>query len=151
MAKLSMLEAVKIQARALIPVVKALEVELGKARAHALVGAAIAESHAIFVASRVSERDTHPRADQGAFAYPVTSEIVENTPESLAINMTACDFARYFREIGEPEIGALMTCGVDFAVNAKLRPSWDFARTQTQMEGASFCDFRWRLKKPVTP
>jgi predicted hydrocarbon binding protein len=147
MAKVSMLEAVKIQARVLVPIVKALEAELGKERAHALVGRAIAESHATFVASRTAERDTHPSADGQSTAYPVESEIVENTPESLAINMTACEFARWFREIGEPEIGALMTCGVDFAVNAKLRPSWDFARTQTQMQGAAFCDFRWRLRE----
>jgi predicted hydrocarbon binding protein len=147
MARVSVLEAVKIQARVLIPVVKALEAELGVARAHALVGRALAESHAEFVASRTTERDTHPSVDGQANAYPVESVIVESSPESLAIDMTACAFAKYFREIGEPAIGALMTCGVDFAVNAKLRPSWDFARTQTQMEGAPFCDFRWRLRK----
>ena len=141
-----MLDAVKIQARVLIPIVKALEAELGKARAHALVGGAIAESWSSFVAARSPERDSHPSTDGGALPYPVESEIVENTPESLAINMTACEFARWFREIGEPEIGALLTCGVDFAVNAKLRPSWTFERTQTQMQGAAFCDFRWRLR-----
>ena len=36
--------------------------------------------------------------------------------------------------------------GRTFAVNAKLRPSWDFTRTQTQMQGAAYCDFRWRLR-----
>ena len=51
-----------------------------------------------------------------------------------------------FREIGEPEIGALLTCGVDFAVERRLRPDWDFERTQTRMQGASFCDFRWRRR-----
>ena len=112
MAKVSMLEAVKIQARA-----------------HALVGRALAESHAEFAASRTTERDAHPSAEQGSFAYPVESKIVESTPQSLAIDMTACEFA----------------------VNAKLRPSWDFARTQTQMEGAAFCDFRWRLRKTDRP
>ena len=34
------------------------------------------------------------------FAYPVESEVVEDTEHSLAINMTACEFARYFRSIG---------------------------------------------------
>ena len=146
MARPTMLEAVKIQARMLIPVVRALESELGKEKAHALVGRALAEAHANFVASRTASRDSHPSADQDAFAYPVESEIVENTDTTLAINMTACEFARYFRSIGEPEIGALMTCGVDFAVNAKIRPSWELTRTQTQMQGAPFCDFRWRLR-----
>jgi hypothetical protein len=147
MARITSLEAVKIQARVLIPIVKALEAELGKQKAHALVGRAIAESHAAFVATRVTVRDAHPSAETDAFDYPVEREIVENSEDSLAIDMTACEFARYFRSIGEPEIGALMTCGVDFAVNAALRPSWDFARTQTQMQGAPHCDFRWKLRK----
>jgi predicted hydrocarbon binding protein len=151
MAATSMLDAVKIQARILIPIVRALEAELGKDKAHALVGRAIADSWATYIASRDTERDTHPSRDGAAFAYPVESEIVENTAESLAINTTACEFARYFRGIGEPEIGALMTCGVDFAVNAKLRPSWELERTQTQMQGAAFCDFRWRLRARETP
>jgi hypothetical protein len=60
--------------------------------------------------------------------------------------MTSCQFADYFRKIGEPEIGALLTCGVDFAVERELRPGWSFQRTQTRMQGAPFCDFRWRRK-----
>ena len=39
MPKPTILEAVKIQANVLIPVVKALETELGRQRAHAMRGA----------------------------------------------------------------------------------------------------------------
>lgn len=146
MARPSPLEAVKIQARAIIPVVKALEAELGKEKAHAIVGKAIAESWGEFVASRVQERNTHPDQGGAGVEYPVEAEIVENTDTSFGRNMTACAFADYFREIGEPEIGALLTCGVDFSVERRLRPDWEFTRTQTRMQGAPFCDFRWRLK-----
>ena len=141
-----MLEAVKIQARVLIPIVKALEAELGKERAHAVVGRAIAENWAAFVGSRVAELDSHPARDGSDFAFPVESEVVETSPDSHAANLTSCEFARYFREIGHPEIGALLTCNVDFAVNEKIRPGWEFTRTQTQMQGAPFCDFRWRRR-----
>jgi predicted hydrocarbon binding protein len=71
---------------------------------------------------------------------------VEHTDTTFSVNMTRCGFAEYFRKIGEPEIGALLTCGLDFAVERKLRPDWEFRRTKTQMEGAPFCDFRWRRK-----
>ena len=57
---------------------------------------------------------------------------------------------RYFRSIGEPEVGALLTCGVDFAVERRLRPEWEFRRTQTRMQGAPFCDFRWRRRAKGT-
>ena len=39
------LEATKIQARAVIPIVKALEKELGKTRAHEIVGKAISDAY----------------------------------------------------------------------------------------------------------
>jgi hypothetical protein len=146
MARPSPLEAVKIQARALIPVVKALEAELGKEKAHALVGKALSHSWADFLASRTQERNTHPGRGAAGIEYPVEFEEVENTETSFGRNMTACGFADYFRQIGEPEIGALLTCNMDFAVERTLRPDWEFARTQTRMQGAPFCDFRWRLK-----
>ncbi len=50
----------------LIPVVKALEAELGKERAHELVRGAIAENYAGFVASRTETRNTHPSEGSGA-------------------------------------------------------------------------------------
>ena len=51
-------------------------------------------------------------------------------------------FAEYYRFIGEPKIGALMTVGVDYAAEELRRPEWDFERTQTRMQGALHCDFR---------
>ena len=37
------------------------------------------------------------------------------------------------RSIGAADVGALITCGVDFAAEAVLRPDWEFRRTQTLM------------------
>ncbi len=150
MAKTSVLEAVKIQARAIVPVVKALEAELGKARAHEIVGNAIAESWGEFLAGRTAERNTHPASGEG-LDYPVESEVIEHTEHAYAVNMTSCAFADYFRKIGEPEIGALLTCGIDFAAERRLRPDWEFERTQTRMQGAPYCDFRWRLRAAASP
>ena len=146
MAKISEMDAVKIQARAMIPVVKALEAELGKEKAHAIVGEAIAESYAEFVSTRMPDRNTHPGETNQAFEYDVESEVVEHTDKSYFVNMTRCSYADYFRKIGEPEIGALLTCGMDFPVEKKLRPNWEFRRTQTLMQGAPYCDFRWYLR-----
>jgi hypothetical protein len=145
-AKPSVLEAVKIQARAVIPIVKALERELGKTRAHAIVGNALAEDYAQWQGRRIAVRNLHPRESSGTAVFPVESVVVDDTDSSFGVNMTTCRFAEYFRSIGEPEIGALLTCGVDFANEANLRPNWEFRRTQTLMQGAAFCDFRWRLK-----
>ena len=64
--------------------------------------------------------------------------------------MTRCRFAEYFSSIGAAaDVGALLTCGLDFAAETVLRPDWEFRRSQTLMGGASHCDFRWRLRGPA--
>ncbi len=150
MNKPDILEAVKIQARAVVPIVKELERELGKERALDIVGKAIANDYAKWQARRIRVRNLHPRTDDAPTLFPVESQVVEDTDTTFGVNMTRCRFAEYFRSIGETEVGALLTCGVDFANEASLRPDWEFTRTQTLMRGAPYCDFRWRLKTPQT-
>ena len=141
------LEATKIQARAVIPIVKALERELGKERAHDIVGNAIADNYVAWRKKRGFEENSHPGSDgENKPAFPVEFEVVENKTDAYGHNITGCAFADYFQSIGEPEIGALMTCGVDFAAEALIRPEWTFTRTQTRMGGAACCDFRWQRK-----
>jgi hypothetical protein len=149
--KTTALEAVKIQARAVIPIVRALERELGKERAHSIVGRAIAESYAEWQGKAVSARNSHPREVKvnTEEQFPIESEVAEDTDATCAINMTRCGFAEYFRAIGAADVGALLTCGLDFATEAVLRPDWEFRRSQTIMGGASHCDFRWRLRGPA--
>ena len=147
--KPTVLDAVKIQARAVIPIVRALERELGSERAHFIVGRAIAESTAEWQAKAVSTRNSHPRDNNIEEQFPIETEVVDDTDSTCAINMTRCGFAEYFRAIGAADVGALLTCGVDFATEAVLRPDWEFRRSQTIMGGASHCDFRWRLRGPA--
>ena len=147
--KPTVLDAVKIQARAVIPIVRALERELGKERAHSIVGQAIADSYAEWQGKAVSTRNSHPRDNNIEEQFPVETEVVEDTDSTFAINMTRCRFAEYFRGIGAADAGALLTCGLDFAAEGVLRPDWEFRRSQTLMGGASHCDFRWRLRGPA--
>ena len=144
--KTTALDAVKIQARAVIPIVRALEQELGKQRAHSIVGRALAESYAEWQVKTVGGQQPHPRDVDVEGQLPVDTEVVEDTDSTYAVNMTRCKFAEYFRAIGAADVGALLTCGVDFAAEAALRPDWEFRRSQTLMSGASHCDFRWRLR-----
>jgi len=141
------LEAVKIQARVVIPILRALEQELGSGRAHSIVGRAIAESYAQWQGKAASARNLHPRETDIEEQFPVETEVVEDTDSTFAINMTRCRFAEYFRAIGAADVGSLLTCGVDFAAEAVLRPDWEFRRSQTIMGGASHCDFRWQLRR----
>ena len=149
MSERSILDAIKVQANVVIPITKALERELGKVRAHAIIGGAIADAYVAYRERRGFELDTHPSVEVDGPAFPVEHTTVENTPDSYAHNVTHCEFANYFSSIGEPEIGALMTCGVDAAAEELMRPGWEYSRTMTRMSGAAVCDFHWRKKSPT--
>ena len=140
----SIFSAVKIQSRVVIPIIRELKKEIGKERAHALIGRAIANAYVDYRELKGFEENSHPRMEQEFDnGFPVEREVIDDTEETYGYNITGCEFAEYFRSIGEPEIGALMTCGVDYAAEELIRPEWDFERTQTRMQGAPHCEFRW--------
>lgn len=64
----------------------------------------------------------------------------------MEFNITGCRYADFFRQLGEPELGALLLCDADFDVAEVGSPEVTLTRTQTIMKGANYCDFRYRLK-----
>jgi hypothetical protein len=51
-----------------------------------------------------------------------------------------------YRALGIPELGALLSCNRDFALIERFNPDVRLTRTQTIMEGATHCDFRFERK-----
>ena len=74
-------------------------------------------------------------------------EVVAQTSEAFECNVTGCRYAEFFKELGEPEIGFLFCCGGDWAMAEGLSPDLELTRTQTIMQGAPHCDFRYRLRE----
>jgi hypothetical protein len=46
--------------------------------------------------------------------------------------------------MGEPELGFLLVCSADFDLAEGFGPDIKLARTQTIMQGARHCDFRYK-------
>jgi len=74
-------------------------------------------------------------------------EILEQSAERLDFNVTRCLYAEMYRALGVPELGSLLSCNRDHALIAGFNPSVEFTRTQTIMENAPICDFRFRVRK----
>jgi hypothetical protein len=55
-----------------------------------------------------------------------------------------CRYAEFYKALGEPELGFLLVCTADFATADGFGPDVKLTRTQTIMQGASFCDFRYK-------
>lgn len=74
-------------------------------------------------------------------------EILERSDRRLFFNVTRCRYAEMYEEIGFPAYGTVLSCARDFALIEGFNPGIGLRRTQTIMEGAEFCDFRYRMRK----
>ena len=74
-------------------------------------------------------------------------DIVEATESKAAVNVTRCKYAEMYKEHGLEKFGYLLGCGRDFALMEGFNSKIKFTRTQTIMEGARFCDFRFELEE----
>lgn len=77
-------------------------------------------------------------------------EVLERSETALSFNVHRCRYAEMYRRLGVPELGGLLSCNRDGALMAGFRPDVEFTRTQTIMQGAAFCDFRYRAKNEST-
>jgi len=74
-------------------------------------------------------------------------EVIEESEEVLSFNVTRCRYAELYDSLGLREIGTIFSCARDFALIEGFNPDVSLTRTQTIMEGAPFCDFRYRLDR----
>lgn len=72
--------------------------------------------------------------------------MVQQTPEAFDVDVTSCRYARFYQQLGVPELGFLLVCSADFPM-AEGFGDVQLTRTRTIMQGASHCDFRHALKK----
>ena len=70
-------------------------------------------------------------------------EVLKKTPEAFEVNVTRCGYAEFYKKIGVPELGFLLTCSADFDLAEGYGAGVKLTRTQTIMQGASHCDFRY--------
>jgi len=148
---ISVLQQAKIQAQLLVPLVKAMQAELGEARANALVRKALRETFRRFGEEfwRAKNETNIGKAVGSAFKTYASDDalkydVLEQSQDAFAFNVTTCRYAEFYKALGEPELGFLLVCAADFDTAAGFGPDMTLARTQTIMQGASHCDFRYR-------
>jgi hypothetical protein len=157
--EISLLDQVKIQAQVLVPLLKALRAELGEERANKLVTTALRDwSRDMFlrVGALMPGSPKEKWAALNAAAMPrigtdVDFEFLQQAPDAMEFNVTGCRYADFFRALGEPELGAVLLCEADNHMVEVGSPEVEMTRTQTIMNGAKYCDFRYRMKSASTP
>ena len=163
----SVIEQAKIQAQVLVPLVKALQAELGEERANVLVRKALGDTYRRHGEEfwRKKNESNIGKAIASAFVTYARDDAleyktIEQSPDAFAFDVTGCRYAEFYKELGEPELGFLLVCTADFATSEGFGPDIKLTRTQTIMQGASHCDFRYRrsretglsvVKRPLPP
>jgi hypothetical protein len=154
MPDIPLIERARIQAQVLVPLLKALQAELGEERANAIVRKALGDLYRQFGEEFWRSRKSQDVGDNMASAFKTFAagnaldyDVIKRTPDAFEVNVTACRYARFYQELGVPELGFLLVCAADFTMADGYDPDVRLTRTQTIMQGASHCDFRYRRGK----
>jgi hypothetical protein len=151
---LSMLEKRRIEAEILKEVYETLKASHGEAVARQTIKesvrrSAIAQAQAFAAAapggtSLKAFQDVMPLWTKGG---ALEIEVKEQTDKTFAFNVTRCRYAETYKAMGLGEIGHLLSCNRDGAFCEGYDPKLKLERTQTIMQGASHCNFRYRYEE----
>jgi hypothetical protein len=147
MTRLTPFQRITLAVEAQIPLVRAMEAELGRERAHQLVRAALDKANRAMVAKRGSLLDIPTLAAEFAgFGEGVRYEFttLEQTETTLRNEVTHCDYAEFMEQIGARDLGELLICNGDFAMADEL--GLRLERTETCMAGDGRCNFCYHVK-----
>lgn len=149
--RLTLIEQREIEARIVGPLIRAFAADLGTERTLAIVRAVIsqlARDSGADLARALGEctleafsRSLDRWRQNGALEI----DVLEQSPARLDFNVTRCRYAEMYRAMGLGDLGASLSCQRDYSLAQGFNPGIQLTRTQTIMEGAPHCDFRFRL------
>jgi hypothetical protein len=154
---LPLLQQREIEARIVGPLIRAFSAEFGEERTLAILRQVISglakQAGADF--ARSLGEDGLPAfkrvVDRWCENGGLEIEMLEQSAERLSFDVVRCGYAEMYRALGLADLGSSLSCVRDLALIAGFSPDIELTRTQTLMEGAACCDFRFRRKRPADP
>ncbi len=144
----------EIEARILAPVLAALGDEFGRDRVLEIVRDTIinvAREQGAQLAAQTGGNQMNDFA-RALAAWKkddaMQMDVLAENDERYEFNVTRCRYAEMYRALGIPELGAVLSCNRDFALIEGFNSEIQLTRSQTLMQGAAHCDFRFvRMSK----
>lgn len=153
---LPILEQRRIEANIIKPIFDAMAEAIGHEKAAEILAAAITKDsieHGAAYAASESEPTSltsfHHLLPQWKANGALEVEMLKETDTEVHYNVTRCKFAEMYAEMGLGEIGHILSCGRDGTFCTGYNPDIVLDRTQTIMQGASHCDFRYKWQVEV--
>lgn len=155
---LSMLAKRRIEAEILGHVYEVLKASHGKEAAMTAIGNAVRRS-AIEQAQQFAAAQDAPTSLASFIGLSalweredaLKIEVRKQTDTEYEFDVVRCRYAEMYRDMGLGEIGHLLSCQRDGSFCEGYDPRLQFSRTQTIMQGASHCDFRYTYEPGVQP
>jgi predicted ArsR family transcriptional regulator len=150
---ISHLQRRKIEGRALIPFIQALRTKFGENATREVVdetiGKLAAEDGARWAATYGRTTASLRKVAQELWAGggSLDVQVVGESEDHLDFNVTRCRYAEFYKELGLSDLGFRVHCNRDHAMVVGFNSELELSRSQTIMEGATYCDFRFR-KRP---
>jgi len=151
----SLLKRREIEARIAVPLIEAFAEKLGRDEALAVAGKVIqglACAAGSEVAKKLGANGTAALAQvvREVWARDGALEvtILEESDRKLSFNVTRCAYAELYGKLGMKNFGRCLSCHRDASFAEGFNPRLKLERTQTIMEGAPHCDFRFSLFDP---
>src|ERR1700730_774777 len=148
------IERAKIQAQVLVPLIKALQAELGEERANALVRKALGDVYRRLGDQWWRAKESKHVGENMALAFASFAQgdaldynVRAQSQDTYEIDVTGCRYAQFYKELGELYFVFLLFCSWDSPFAEGFGSDTKLTRTQTIMQGASHCDFRYRRQK----
>ncbi|MGI9424031.1 MAG: L-2-amino-thiazoline-4-carboxylic acid hydrolase [Hyphomicrobiaceae bacterium] len=154
---LPMLERRRIEAGILKHVFETLEASHGRSVAEQTVANAVkassieqAQAMAAEVGGQTSMQTFVDRQTQWTAGGALEVEVHEQSDRNYRFDVVRCRYSEMYREMGLGDIGHLLSCQRDGTFCEGYDPRLKLTRTQTIMQGASHCDFDYRLEDDQT-
>jgi predicted hydrocarbon binding protein len=155
--EIGVLKRREIEARILSPILDALGNEFGRNEVIEITRTTItqiARQQGKELAERLGTNDLEsygkaiePWSRSGALQL----RILNQDDKTLSFDVTECKYAELYRGLGIPELGSVLSCSRDAAFIEGFNASITLERTQTIMQGATFCDFRFQVSEDREP
>jgi len=148
-----LLQQREIEANVIAPLVRAFAMEVGEVRAREILAETI---HKLATQAGCSAAKALGGGDLAHLRQAIETwkvdgalelDVLRDDTDALDFNVTRCRYAEMYHRLGLGDLGPLLSCSRDAAMIEGFNPAIDFQRTQTIMEGASHCDFRYRPSK----
>lgn len=150
-------DQLRIQAEVLAPLLTAMREELGKDAADRLMRKGL-QPYARRIGREMRAGSDEPslvKLGKAVEGLEMMGEqkvaFHERAPDRLSYDIVECSVAKFYRAMGLGDLGFTLICCLDYDIMPSLDERIVMERSQTIMQGASHCDFRFRIEGPDLP